>query len=186
MESNRIICNYQRAGFAVAKLFVISCLLTCGCGREASSTQQMPSADYDPEKEMIEHVIGVKLPESVTDCRYHYKNLGMGRGTGWGYFEIARADLSQLLDTSDYLPDASELGQDPGVRFNIEEYLERTDESIPWWKPLTLENRQYAQKVIGSENVKGVLGLIMLPAINICAGEIRDDLMGVYLVYHVG
>ena len=94
--------------------------------------------------------------------------------------------MRYLLDASDYLPDASEFGQHSGVRFNIEKYLERTGESIAWWKPLTLQKRQYAQKVIGSENVTGFLELIMLPVIDICVGEIRDDWMGVYLVYECG
>lgn len=112
----------------------------------------------------------------------------MGRGTGWGYFEISRTDMRTLLDTSDNLPDASELGQHPGVRFSIEKYLEREGESIAWWKPLTLQKRQYAQKVIGSENVTGSfeLDLLNLPVIDICVGEVRDDWMGVYLIYHIG
>jgi hypothetical protein len=135
---------------------------------------------------MIESVFRARLPESAKNCRYHFKNYGMGHGTGWGYFEISGADMRYLLDASDYLPDASELGQHSGVRFNIEKYLERTGESIAWWKPLTLQKRQYAQKVIGSENVTGFLELIMLPVIDICVGEIRDDWMGVYLVYECG
>jgi hypothetical protein len=186
MESDRIICSCRCAAFAIVQLFVFSCLFTCGCGSEAPSTQQVSSAGYDPQKERIERVLGVKLPESVRNCRYHSKNYGMGHGTGWGYFEISRVDLLQLLDATGNLPDASELGQHSGVRFNIEKYLERTGESIAWWKPLTLQKRRYAQKVIGSENVTGSFELIMLPAISICVGEIRDDWMGVYLVYHHG
>jgi len=139
---------------------------------------------YSPHKEMIEHVIGTKLPESVRNCRYHSKSYGMGHGTGWGYFEISRADLPALLDASDYLPDASELGQHHGIKFNIEKYLERTGESIAWWKPLTLKNRQYAQKIIGSEKVTESFALSMLPAMDICIGEIREDRLGVYIIYH--
>ena len=186
MESNRITYSYRYAAFAIAQIFVFSCLLTCGCERKTSSTQQVSSADYDPQKEMIEHVVGARLPESARNCRDHYKNYGMGRGTGWGYFEISRADMRYLLDASDYLPDASELGQHSGVRFNIEKYLERTGESITWWKPLTLQKRQYAQKIIGGEKVTESFALSMLPAMDICVGEIRDDWMGVYLVYHCG
>jgi predicted dehydrogenase len=141
---------------------------------------------HDPHKEMIEHVFVAKLPKSVRNCRYHSKSYGMGRGTGWGYFEISRADLPALLDATDHLPDVSELGQDSGVRFNIEIYLERTGESIAWWKPLTLQKRRYAQKIIGSENVTENFALSMLPAISICVGEIRDDWMGVYFTYHCG
>jgi hypothetical protein len=165
----------------VVQLFVFSCLLTCGCGRKASSTQQISSPDYDAQKEMIEHIIGTKLPDSVRNCRYHSKSYGMGRGTGWGYFEISGADL---LDASDYLPGASILGQHPGIRFNIEKYLDRTGESITWWKPLTLQKRRYAQKIIGSEKVTESFALSMLPAMDICVGEIRDSWMGVYIVYH--
>ncbi|MFH1717337.1 MAG: hypothetical protein ABIF19_08310 [Planctomycetota bacterium] len=110
----------------------------------------------------------------------------MGRGTGWGYFEISRRDLRRLLDTSDHLPDASELGQRYGIRYNIEQYLERTGESIAWWKPLILRRRQYGQHIIDSEIVKGDLGILFLPQIDICVGEIRDDWMGVYLVYNCG
>lgn len=184
MEPNRTTRSCRRAGFAVAQLFAFSCLLTCGCGHQASSIQQIPSADHDPQKEMIEHVIGAKLPESASNCRYHSKSYGMGRGTGWGFFEISRADLPALLDASDNLPDASDFRQDSRVRSDIEKYPERTGESIAWWKPLTLQKRQYANKIIGSENVTERFALIMLPAINICIGEIRDDWMGVYLVYH--
>jgi hypothetical protein len=90
------------------------------------------------------------------------------------------------LNASDNLPDVSELGQHPGVRFNIEKYLERTGESIAWWKPLTLQKRQYAHKVIGSENATDFGSFMMLPVISICVGEIRDDWMGVYFTYHTG
>jgi hypothetical protein len=109
----------------------------------------------------------------------------MGYSTGWGYFEIPRRDMRYLLDASDYLPDASEFGHHHS-RLEIEKYMERTGESIAWWKPLTLQKRQYAQKVIDSENVTDFFELIMLPVINICVGEIRDDWMGVYLVYECG
>jgi len=185
MESNRITCSCRCAVFAIAQLFVFSFLLTCGCGRGTTSTQQISSDDYDLQKEMIENVFRARLPESVKNCRYHFKNYGMGYGRGWGYFEISRADMRFLLDASDYLPDASEFGRHHS-RFDIEKYLERTDESIAWWKPLTLQKRQCAQKVIGSENVTGFFELIMLPVINICVGEKRDDWMGVYFVYDCG
>jgi hypothetical protein len=184
MESKRIIYCCRYAVFAIAQIFVFSCFMACGCGCKASSTQQVSSPDYDAQKEMIEHVIGTKLPESVRNCRYHSKSYGMGRGTGWGYFEISRGALPALLDASDYLPNASELGQHPGIRFNIEKYLERTGESIAWWKPLTLRERRYAQKIIGSEKVTESFALSMLPAMDICVGEIRDAWMGVYTVYH--
>jgi len=140
----------------------------------------------DPHREMIEHVLAAKLPASARNCRYHSKSYGMGRGTGWGYFEISMADLLALLDASDHLPSASELGQDSGSRFNIEKYLERTGESIAWWKPLTLRNRRYAQKIIGSENVTERFPLSMLPSMSICVGEIRHDWMGIYIVYDCG
>jgi hypothetical protein len=185
MESKRIMCDCRCAEFVVAPLFVISCLLTCGCGRETSSTQQASSADYDAQKEMIEHIIGAKLPESVRHCKYHSKDYGMGHGTAWGYFEILRADLRTLLDPSDYLPDTSEFGKHHS-RFDIEKYLERTDENLTWWNPLMLKKRQCAQKVIGGENVTDFFNRMMLPVINICVGEIRDDWMGVYLIYHTG
>ncbi|MGB2864644.1 MAG: hypothetical protein WBC05_15060 [Sedimentisphaerales bacterium] len=185
MESNRITCSYRYAAFAITQLFVFSCLLICGCERQTTSTQQVSSADHNPEKEWIEHIFGVKLPESTRNCRYHSKNYGMGYGTGWGYFEISRADMQYLVDSSDYLPDTSEFGKHHS-RLDMEKYLERTGESIAWWKPLTLQKRQYAQKVIGSENVTGIFELIMLPVINICVGEIRDDWMGVYFVYEHG
>jgi len=134
---------------------------------------------------MIEHIVGAKLPESVRNCRYHSKDYGMGYGRVWGYFEISRADMRTLLDASDYLPDASEFGQDHS-RLDIEKYLERTDEGIAWWKPLTLQKRQCSNKVIGSENVTGLLNLMMLPVTNICVGEIREDWMGVYFIYDCG
>ncbi|HCO94808.1 MAG TPA: hypothetical protein DIU00_12795 [Phycisphaerales bacterium] len=84
------------------------------------------------------------------------------------------------MNSSDYLPNAFELGQDSGSRFNIEKYLERTGESIAWWKPLILQKRQYAQKIIES------LGPAWSRTIDICIGEIRDDWMGVYFVYNHG
>jgi hypothetical protein len=90
------------------------------------------------------------------------------------------------LNASDNLPDVSELGQNSGSRFNIEKYLEQTGESITWWKPLTLLKRRYAQKIIGSEKVTESFAISMLPAMDICVGEIRDAWMGVYLVYHCG
>ena len=109
----------------------------------------------------------------------------MGGGIGWGFFEISRADMQYLLDASDYLPDTSEFGKHHSM-FDIERYLEHTGESIVWWKPLTLQKRQYAQKVIDGENATEFFELIMLPLINICVGEIRDDWMGVYFTYHTG
>ena len=133
---------------------------------------------HDPHKEMIEHILAAKLPESARNCRYHSKSHGMGSGTGWGYFEISRVDIPTLLDASDNLPDASEFGQDSGVKSDIEKYLGRTGESIPWWKPLTLQRRLYACKVL--EN----LGPVWSRQMDICIGEIRDGLMGVYIVYH--
>ena len=186
MESKRILCCCWCTVFAIAQLFVFSCLLTCGCGRETTSTQQVSSADYHPEKEKIERIVGAKLPESVRNCRYHSKNYGMGHSTSWIFFEISRAELLYLLDASDNLPDVSELGQDSGARYNIEKYLEQAGESIAWWKPLTLQKRRYAHKVIGSENVTDFGSFMMLPVIDICAGEIRDDWMGVYFTYHCG
>jgi hypothetical protein len=186
MESKRIIYSYRCVAFAIAQLFVFSCLLTCGCERKTTSTQLISSADYDAQKETIEKVIGARLPESARNCRYHSKNYGMGHSTGWGYFEISRADMRYLLDASDNLPDISELGQDSGAKFNIEKYLERTGERIVWWKPLTLQKRQYAHKVIGSENATDFGSFMMLPVISICVGEIRDDWMGVYFTYHTG
>jgi hypothetical protein len=184
MEWKRIGSVRRCAALAVIPLLVSSCLLP-GCGREAASTQQLSSADYTPQKKMIEHIIAAKLPESARNCRFHSKGR-MGRGTCWAYFEISRGDLPALLDSTDHLPDSSELGQDPGIKFNIEQYVEQEGESIAWWKPLTLQKRQYAQKVIGSDNVTGFFELFMLPPIDICVGEIRDNWMGVYLVYHCG
>ena len=143
-------------------------------------------AVYDSHKEMIEQIIRVRLPDSARNFRCRHKSYGMGSGVTWTSFEISRADMRHLLDACDSLPDASELGQDSGVRFNIEKYMARTGESIIWWKPLTLQKRQYAQKIIGSENVTQRFELSMLPAMDICVGEIRDDLMGVYFVYHCG
>ena len=140
---------------------------------------------YNPHKKYIEHIIGTKLPKSARNCRYHSKGA-MGSGTCWAYFEISRADLPVLLDSTDHLPGISELGQHPGIKFNIEQYLERTGESLAWWKPLTLKNRQYAQKLLGGENVKDFFQRMMLPAMDICVGEIRADWLGVYLVYHYG
>jgi len=102
----------------------------------------------------------------------------MGHGIGWGFFEISRADLQYLLDASDNLPDATELGQDPGARENIERAMQQAGKSITWWKPLTLRKRRYAEKIIER------MGLVGNRQIDICAGEIRDNLMGVYLVYH--
>ena len=110
----------------------------------------------------------------------------MGQGVGWGFFEISRADLQYLLDASDNLPDATELGQDPVARENIERAMQQAGVSITWWRPLTLQNRRFAQKILGGEKVTGNLGLLMLAQFDICVGEIQDDLMGVYLVYHCG
>lgn len=184
MESKRIAFICRCAALAVIPLLVFSCLLP-GCGRGTTWTQEVSCDDYDPQKEMIGHIIAAKLPESARNCRFHSKGR-MGRGTCWAYFEISRADLPALLDSTDHLPDSSELGQDPGIKFNIEQYVEQEGESIAWWKPLTLQKRRYAQKVIGSENVTGSLNLMMLPAMDICVGEIREDWLGVYLVYHYG
>jgi hypothetical protein len=149
-------------------------------------TQQASSNYYDSQKERIERVVGVRLPESARNCRCDSKDYGMGHGVGWGFFEISRADLLYLLDASDNLPDVSDLGQNRGARENIERAMEQTGESLTWWKPLTLQKRQYAQNVIGSENVTGSFELIMLPVVDICVGEIRDDWMDVHLVYHCG
>jgi hypothetical protein len=186
MGSNRVTYNYRCAIFAIAQLFFFSCLLTCGCERQVSSKQQISSDEYDPQKEIIEKVFRAKLPASVRNCRYHSKDYGMGSSTEWGYFEISRADLRTLLNTTDNLPDVSELGQHSGARYNIEKYLEQTGESIAWWKPLTLQKRRYAHKVIGSENVTDFGNFMMLPVIDICVGEIRDGWMGVYLTYNTG
>lgn len=79
MESNRITCNCRYARFAVARLFVFSCLLTCGCAREISSTQQVSSADYDPQKERIEHVVGAGLPVLIEATLYHSDDANLSR-----------------------------------------------------------------------------------------------------------
>jgi len=139
---------------------------------------------YNPHKKSIEHIAGTKLPNSVRHCRYHSESYGMGSGATWGYFEISRKDLPVLLNTSDYLPDASKLSPDSGAKFNIEKYAEQTSEKITWWKPLSLRKRQYAQEIVGSENVTDSLQLLMYPAMDICVGEIREDWLGVYLFYH--
>ena len=178
MESNNVICYCRFAAFAITQLLVFSGMLTCGCGRQASSTQQISSADYNAQRDRIERIIGVKLPESVRNCRYDSENYGLGHGIGWGYFEISRTNLRTLLDTTDNLPDVSELGQDPGARENIERAMQQAGKNITWWKPLMLQKRRYAEKIIES------LGLVGIRQMDICIGEIRDDLMGVYLVYH--
>lgn len=183
MESKRITHNCRCAVFVIAQLFFFSCLLTCGC--ETTSKQQTSSDDYDPQKEIIEKVFRARLPESVRNCKYHFKSYGMSGGIGWGFFEISRADMQYLLDASDYLPDTSVFGRHHS-RFDMEKYLEQTGESIAWWKPVTLQKRQYAQKVIDGENVTEFFERITLPVINICVGEIRDDWMGVYFTYHLG
>lgn len=184
MESNHIMRGCGGGTSVFIRLFVFFCLLLCGSGRETTSTQQISSADYDPQREWIEQVFRARLPESARNCRFHSKGR-MGRGTCWAYFEISRADLPALLDASDYLPEASEFGQHHS-KLDMEKYMERTGERIAWWKPLILQKRQYAQKVMGSENVTVFFELIMLPVINICVGEIRDDWMGVYFLYECG
>jgi hypothetical protein len=178
-ESNRRSCSYQRVTSAVAQLFVSSCLLTWGCGREPPPTPRVSFADYVTEKEMIENFIGVELPLSVRNCRYHSRSYGMDSGgTAWFFFESPRADMLRILDASQILPDASKLSGNPGARENIERTMKQTGESLTWWKPLELQNRRYATRVI--EN----LDLVWSRQVDICAGVIRDDLMGVYLVYH--
>lgn len=180
MEPKRIACNCRRAKFTLAKLFVFTCLLACGCGCETNPPQQASYVDGGAGREMIEGFVGVKLSESVRNCRYHHKSYGaMGGGVTWGFFEISRADLLQLLGASQMLPDASKLGQDPVARENVERAMEQSGEGIIWWKPLALEKRQYASKVLES------LGPVWSRQIDICVGEIRDDLMGIYLVYHI-
>lgn len=179
MESKRISCNCRYAIFVFARLFVLTCLLTYGCRRETSLTQKMSSNHCGPEREMIEHVIGVKLPDSVRNCRYHYKDYGMMHSITWGYFEIAGADVPQLLEASDYLPDAFELDH-AGSRFNIEQATQRSGKCPIWWKPTTIRNRRYAGKVIES------LGPVWGRQIDICVGKMRGDFVGVYLIYYVG
>ena len=48
-----------------------------------------------------------------------------------------------------------------------------------WWKPLELSQRQYAwyEKFGNSPMPHG-------PQMDICVGQIEDDLMGFYFVYH--
>jgi hypothetical protein len=178
METSRITQNYRCATLAIVQLLVFSCLLTCGCGSKTTLTQKVSSADYDAQKERIERIVGVKLPESAGNCRYDSKSYGFGSGVGWGYFEISRSDLPYLLDASDNLPNASELGQNPVATENIERAMQQTGVSLTWWKPFTLKRRQYANKVIGS------MGFVGGPQMDICVGEIHNNLMGVYLVYH--
>ena len=135
--------------------------------------------DETVAKEMIEHIIDVDLSESARNCKYHSVSLGLGVVFCYGYFEIHRTDLLSLMDTSEKLPDASELGQNPFAIRQVEKALELSRESMEWWKPLTLDNRQYANKVIFS-SPSGWGGYVGLA---ICTGEIRDDFMSVYLVY---
>jgi hypothetical protein len=135
---------------------------------------------HDSQKEMIEHIIGAKLPRSVRNCRYHSKSYGMGSGVTWGFFEICRADLPDLLDASETLPDAADLGQNGVAKENVERAMKQSSGSMAWWRPLTLRKRQCASKVLES------LGFVWSRQIDICVGEIRDDLMGVYFVYHCG
>ncbi|MEJ2702114.1 MAG: carboxypeptidase regulatory-like domain-containing protein [Sedimentisphaerales bacterium] len=138
-----------------------------------------PPADDRTAKEMIEHIIDVNLPKSARNCKYHSVSLELGVVFCYGYFEIHRTDFLSLMDMSEKLPDASELGQNPFAIRQVEKALELSSEPMAWWKPLSLDNRQYGNKVIFSSPsaLGGYVGLA------ICTGEIRDDLMGVYLVY---
>ena len=106
-------------------------------------------------------------------------------------------DLPPLLDASDYLPDSSELGQNPVAKENVEvaiqqwqnftavsdheKQMKQSGENIEWWKPLKLNDRLYASKTLGESRDTA---LVYEPQMDICIGLIRDDLMGVYFVYH--
>lgn len=176
--------------FAILQFFIFFCLMSSGCEKQEPSTlpekpsvdstlQEESPADDSTAKEMIEHIIDVNLPESARNCKYHSVSLELGVVFCYGYFEIHRTDLLSLMDTSEKLPDASELGQNPFAIRQVEKALELSSESMEWWKPLSLDNRQYANKVIFSSPsaLGGYVGLA------ICTGEIRDDFMSVYLVY---
>lgn len=124
-------------------------------------------------RESIEHIIQTKLPESADNCKYAGKG-SMGWGISWAYFEIPRTNLELLLDDCNSLPDTAVLGQDAGPKWNIE----HPGDELDWWKPAELRNRKYAGKEKGTQP-------LLNRRIDICVGQIKDDLMGVYLVYHV-
>jgi hypothetical protein len=129
------------------------------------------------DRKAIEHIIQAELPESVDNCRHDWKG-SMGSGVAWAYFEISKTDLTLLLDKCDALPDSSELGQHAGPKWNIE----HPGEELGWWKPSELNKRQYAGK---EEGLQPLSISISGCRIDICVGEIDNNLMGVYLVYHV-
>ena len=101
--------NHLRWSF-VANLVLCCALLLCGCKRETSSPRTLLSVGDDAGRRSIEGLLGTKLPESASNCRYQSKGM-WGTGIGWGYFEISRVEFLQLLNTSERLPSASELGQ---------------------------------------------------------------------------
>jgi hypothetical protein len=173
----------------IIQIFLFSCLMSSGCkNKESVSFKEVNSVDVvlqkqsldvnDVAKKSIEKIIVGKLPSSVRDCKYHYKKLGLGVVITYGYFEIPRRDLLSLLGTVKYLPDMSEFGQDIDAIRQFES-SEKFVEGMEWWKPSSLNNRQYANKVIFSSNsvLSGYVGLA------ICLGEIQNDLIGVYLAY---
>jgi len=90
----------------------------------------------------------------------------MGGGVSWSYFEVSRADLLQLMNASENLPDASGLGQNRVAKENIDRAMEQSGKNMEWWNPMSLSVRQYAAKTLADSGPAG--GVQM----DICVGEI--------------
>ena len=190
------------------QICVVLLLIFSGCEKQESSpsmevsstepgSKQQVVVDDNAAKEKIESLLGMELPTSAGNCKYHSISYGLARGgVGYGYFEINRTYIQSLLDGSDNFPDSSELGENQIAKENVEKAIEQWQKFTAtsdneknmkesaeilkdWWKPLELSQRQYAsyEKFGNSPMPHG-------PQMDICVGQIKDDLMGFYFVYH--
>ncbi|MCL5279341.1 MAG: hypothetical protein M1376_05500 [Planctomycetes bacterium] len=55
--------------------------------------------------------------------------------------------------------------------------MERNQETIPWWRPWELRDRQYGVQATSFDKL-GVFGY----QLDVCIGELQDGLCGIYLV----
>ena len=177
MSTRELAMMRWTAGLALHLMVILGYGFLSGCSSSALSEMPSDAVRSSRERQAIEHIIKCQLCDSARNCRYHAKSYGMGSGQCWIYFEVPRADLLKLLEACPALPVPDELGENSVARENIEELTQRSNESIPWWRPETLTNRQYASRDVPFGKL-GIFGL----QFDVCTGQLQGRWYGLYMI----
>lgn len=180
MDRHHIQSPANGSVFVAVAALLLGGSLVSGCGGPSRPEPEVSiPVETGAARQAIEHLIRGRLPDSARQCRHHVKSFGMGSSVAWMYFEATREDVLQLLDACPDLSDRSKLGQSPVAQENIEKSVERNQETIPWWHPWELRDRQYGDKTTSFDKL-GLFG----SQFDVCVGELRNGLCGIYLVCH--